>query len=276
MQTGQRGIIGTMKPVALISCLFFAAVLGARSLPAAHGQQQRQQKPPQAAPAGSGVPLAQEPHHRLLYENTDMRILDVLLPAHQSTLLEQHDYNSISVVMSNSVVTVQRLGQVSVQLTLPAGAVRYDRAGLADTLTNDSDQPFHSVTIEFLNTRLTAGGCSCTGGAADALCSCPNALPLPANWERRIGRVTVAGVTLEPGASYDVKSQKTTRFLVAVTPLDVLNVSIHEPHNLDVRLPAGYFHWLAPGPNTIQNISSQPQRFVKVEFWGTPENPNKS
>jgi hypothetical protein len=262
-----------MKSIALISCLLFTTALGARSRRGERAQQQKPQPQQNTAPVpAQGVPLAQEPHHRMLYENTDMRILDVSVPPHQSTLLEQHDYDTVSVVLANSSVTVQRLGQQPVQLTLPAGAVRYARAGFSDTLTNDGDQPFHSVAIEFLNTKLTASGCSCTGGETDAICSCPNARPLPANWERRIGQVTLAGVTLQPGATYDVNSQKTTRFLVAVTPLDVLNVSIHEPKNLDVRLPAGYFHWLAPGPNKVQNISSQPQRFVKVEFWGTPEN----
>lgn len=258
-----------MKPIALISLLFFATVLSARPLRANHAQQQ----PQKAAPSVQGVPLRAEPHHRLLYENADMRILDFYLAPHQSTLLEQHEFDFLLIALQNSRITVQRLGQSPVKLQLPQGAVRYSRAGFSDTVTNNGNHPFHAVTIEFLNRKLTAAGCSCTGGAADAICSCPNASPLPADWQRRIGRVILAGVTLEPGATYDIDSQMTTRFLVAVTPFDVINNSVHEPRHFETRLPPGYFHWLAPGPNSVQNITSQPQRFVKVEFWGTPVNP---
>ncbi len=258
-----------MKSIALISLFLLATALSARPLRANRGPQQ----PQKPSASGQGVPLREEPHHHMLYENADMRILDLDLGPHQSTLLEQHSFDYLFIALQNSQITVQRLGQSPMQVELPQGAVRYDSAGFSDTLTNDGNHAFRAVTIEFLNPHLTAGGCSCTGGPADAICSCPNASPLPANWQRRIGRVRLAGVTLQPGATYDIDSQMTTRFLVAVTPFDVINNSIHEPKHFETRLPPGYFHWLAPGNNSVQNITSQPQRFVKVEFWGTPVNP---
>ena len=152
---------------------------------------------------------------------------------------------------------------------VPGSAVRFVEGGIASTLTNDGDRPFHELTIVFVNQGLTARSCSCNGGPAEAVCECPNAPPLPGAWEMRVGQVSLKAVTLAPGATYDDDSTRTTRFLVAVTPFDMMDVSIHEPKNLEVRLPEGQFHWLAPGPNQIQNIGSQPMRFVSVEFYGT-------
>lgn len=254
-----------MKLIGLVTLLFFATALGVPGRAAAQAQQKAPSK-------GPGVSILQEPYHHLLYENADMRIFDVIVPPHQSTLLHRQNYDFLVISLDKSKITLQRSGLSPVQIKLPEGAVRFYRGGFSQTVTNDAGQPFRNVTIEFLN-PLTSGGCSCTGGPADAICACPNASPLPANWERQIGKVIVAGVTLAPGASYSIASQMTTRFLVAVTPFDALNVSVHEPRHVRVRLPAGRFHWLSPGLNTVQNLSSRPLRFVKVEFWGTPVNP---
>ena len=220
------------------------------------------------------MPLSQEPHHQLMYENADMKIYDVVVPPGQSTLLHQHSDDYIFITLGNASITEEKPGQAPVQLSLPDGSVRFAKGGFSHIVTNDGNRPFHNLTIEFANSHLTAGGCSCNGGPTDSICACPNAPPLPANWTLRIGQVSLAGVTLAPGAEYDITSTRTTRFLVAVTPFDLLDVTTHDPRNLHIRLPEGRFHWLSPGPHKIQNLSSQPLRFISVEFWGTPQKSN--
>ena len=248
-----------MKLAAIVS--FVALALAVAT---GHAQAQPQNQKP-----GQAVPLAQDPHFHLMYANSDMQVFESVLLPHQSTLLDEHDNNSLFVTFGQSTITMQDAGQPPQQLTLPDGAVRFFEGGIASTLTNDGDRPFHELTIVFVNQGLTARSCSCNGGPAEAVCECPNAPPLPGTWEMRVGQVSLKAVTLAPGATYDDDSTRTTRFLVAVTPFDMMDVSIHEPKNLEVRLPEGQFHWLAPGPNQIQNIGSQPMRFVSVEFYGT-------
>lgn len=225
----------------------------------------------QAPKPGQPALLTQDPHYHLLYEDVDIQVYDAVVPPHQSTLLDQYDNNFLFVAFGNSSISIASPGMSPVPLTLPDGAVRFFKGGPARTITNDGDQPFHDMTIVFVNPKLTGRGCSCRGGLADAICQCPNALPLPADWFLRIGQVNLRGVTLAPGATYNDDSTRTTRFLVSVTPFDILDVSIHEPRNLQVRLPEGLFHWLAPGPHKIQNLDTQPVRFVSVEFYATPK-----
>jgi hypothetical protein len=248
----------------------FAATVTFIALALALAPGQAQTKPQNQNP-GQGVSVLQDPHFRLMYQDDDMQILDLVIPPGQSTLLDEYDNNYLSINFGQSTIATQNPGLAPQPLSLPDGAVRFGEAGSSFTLTNDGSREFHALTIVFLNQRLTARGCSCNGGPADAVCSCPNAPPLPANWSRRIGQVELAGVTLAPGAIYDNESTRTTRFLVALTPLDVLDSTIHEPKNLEIRLPEGWYLWLSPGPHKIQNLGSQPIRFVSVEFYGTPK-----
>jgi quercetin dioxygenase-like cupin family protein len=236
--------------------LWFALGLGL----AGHAQSQAQ------TPANQAVELDQEPHHHLVYANDDLRIYDVVVPPHESTLLHQHDNDYIYVVLGDSEFTAQVPGQPAVQAQLPDGSVRFAKGGFAHVLTNDSNQPFRNITIVLLNPKVTARGCACSGNPADAVCACPNAPPPPANWTLRIGQVQLGEVTLAPGAGIVDNSTKTTRFLVAVTPLDMLDVTIHEPRGIKVRLAAGRFHWFSPGKQELQNIGTQPIRFVSVAF----------
>ncbi|MDE3135479.1 MAG: hypothetical protein KGL59_02800 [Acidobacteriota bacterium] len=248
----------------------FAATFTFIALALALAPGQGQTKPQTQNP-GQGAGITRDPHFRLMYQDDDMMILDVIIPPHQSTQLDEYDNNYLLVNFGQSTLTAQDAGQPPLQLVLPDGAVRFGEGGISQTLTNDGDLEFHALAIVFLNQRLTAKGCSCDGGAADAVCSCPNAQPLPGNWSQRIGQVELQGVTLPPGATYDNTSTRTTRFLVALTPFDMLDSTIHEPKNLEIRLPEGWYQWLSPGPHKIQNLSSGPMRFVSVEFYGTPK-----
>ncbi|HVB35095.1 MAG TPA: hypothetical protein VNJ52_12085 [Patescibacteria group bacterium] len=223
---------------------------------------------PSAQPA-QPAPIDQEPHHHLMYATSDIQIYDVLVPPGQSALMYQQNLDYLTITLAASTVSVDSPGQPPRSLKLPEGAVRFTTGGSVYTLTSDGSQPYHALSIKFLNPALTGNGCRCNGDPADAVCDCPGARPLPPSWSLEIGKVFLRGVTLAPGATYDNDSTKTTRFLVTVTPFDVLDNTIHEPKSLEVRLPVGRYHWLGPGPHEIQNLESKPLRFVCVEFAGT-------
>jgi quercetin dioxygenase-like cupin family protein len=247
-----------MRFIALAAFVLMGLALGSRS----RGQQQK----PETATISGAVLVTQEPHHHLLYANNDLRIFDVIVPPHQATLLHEHDNDYIFITYGQSQLTVVKPGMPPASLELPAGAVRFAKGGFAHAITNDGDYPFHTLTIEFLNPVITGRGCSCNEGAGDAVCECPNAPPLPANWSKRIGRLHLSGITLAPGATFDDTSQFPTRILVPVTPLDVVDTTIHSPKYVSLRLPVGRFHWLSPGPHQIQNVGSQPLRLVSISF----------
>jgi hypothetical protein len=251
-----------MKFAAMAALILFILPLGGAAQPGAQAQS--------AAEPAQAAPIDQEPHHQLMYATADIQVYDVLVPPHQSAQMYPRNTGYISITLANSNVSVDSPGSSPISLNLPDGAVRFVTGGSGYTLTNNDSQPYHALTIEFLDSALTGRGCRCTGSPADAICNCPNAAALPANWSLTIGRVFLEGVTLAPGATYDNDSTRTTRFLVAITPFDALDNTVHEPKSIEVRLPAGDYHWLGPGPHEIQNLASKPLRFVCVEFTGRP------
>ena len=71
-----------------------------------------------AAAAAAQVPVTKEPHHRVAFENADLRVLDVNLPAGQATLDHRHDRDIATVSMSDGADTkIQSSGE-------PLGPVR--------------------------------------------------------------------------------------------------------------------------------------------------------
>src|SRR5580765_4089854 len=58
-----------------------------------------------------GAVLAKnEPHHHLVYEDAELRVLRVRVPAHDTTLLHEHDPDYFWVALGNSSVVNARLG----------------------------------------------------------------------------------------------------------------------------------------------------------------------
>ena len=68
------------------------------------------------------VPTNKEPHHRTVFENSQVRILDISIPPGQMTLEHSHDLDIVTVSMSNgwlrshaAFVSCQTLDSVSSQ-----------------------------------------------------------------------------------------------------------------------------------------------------------------
>ena len=116
------------------------------------------------------VPVNQEPHHRVAYENADLRVLDVNVPVGDSTLDHRHE---------RDIVTVSMTGGTRTRITSPGqppGAIRPPRpladatvaeyAGKPDShkVDNVGDAPYQLFAVE----NLKPVGWSATG-AVNAL-----------------------------------------------------------------------------------------------------------
>jgi len=60
-----------------------------------------------ASQASEPVPVEQEPHHRWIFENQYVRVLDVVLAPSESTLFHTHSHDSIAVRLTDSQVQEQ-------------------------------------------------------------------------------------------------------------------------------------------------------------------------
>src|SRR5258708_35138267 len=102
------------------------------------------------AQAPTAVPIPKEPHHHLVLENDYVRVFRVSVPAHESTLLHQHDvpYLYVSLGPADVINAVQDKPQV--HLVMADVQLGYSPGPFPHIPPNLSDAPFNNVTIELL------------------------------------------------------------------------------------------------------------------------------
>jgi hypothetical protein len=104
-----------------------------------------------SAQAPVAVPIPKEPHHHLVLENSYVRVFRVSVPAHEATLLHQHDVAYVYVSLGPADVINAVAGKPEAHLVMADGQVGYSRGGFAHIARNESDAPFNNVTIELLH-----------------------------------------------------------------------------------------------------------------------------
>src|SRR6267378_5991547 len=104
----------------------------------------------QTADTLHAVPIPKEPHHHLVLENEYVRVFRVRVPAHDATLLHQHDVPYLYVALGPADVINAVQGKPEVRLVMADGQLGYSPGHFAHIARNQSDMPFNNVTIELL------------------------------------------------------------------------------------------------------------------------------
>src|SRR5229473_7745991 len=103
------------------------------------------------AQAPTAVPIPKEPHHHLVLENSYVRVFRVNIPAHDATLLHQHDVPYVYVALGPADVSNAVQGKPEARLVMVDGQVAYSRGGFAHIARTDAGSTFDNVTIELLH-----------------------------------------------------------------------------------------------------------------------------
>jgi len=112
--------------------------------------------PPQPAASGASepVPVEQEPHHRWIFENQYVRVLDVVLAPGESTLFHTHSHDSIAVRLTDSKVQEQPAGgEWRPASRVQPGDSRYmegTNKPYTHRVKNVGNTPFHVIDVELL------------------------------------------------------------------------------------------------------------------------------
>ena len=111
-----------------------------------------------AAPAQEPavIPLASEPHHHLALHNAYVNVYQVEVAPHDSVLLHRHDADAISIMLSNSTVTVRAPGKPDVHQKLVDGQLRLQARGYVHSTSIDGDTTYRNVTVELLLPQQSA------------------------------------------------------------------------------------------------------------------------
>ena len=224
----------------------------------------------QTPAAPTAVPLATEPHHQLVLENSYVRVYRVSIPAHSATLLHQHDLPYVSVSLGPADFVNAVPGKPEVHVVLADGQIGYSRGGFAHIARTDSGVAFNNVTIELLKPQGDPQNVCAKIVPAATSVPCPET---PAGSENEIfgppqfktDEVTVRLASHGPNGSVVVGPVQATLFVI-VSGSEIQRTVNGKPEE---TLSAGSVVWLPPASKTtFANRSGKPWTVLSLSFEG--------
>lgn len=109
------------------------------------------------------LPVEQEPYHKIVLENEYVRILDGLIPAHDTTLPHIHAANSVVVFLSKSTFGIQNIGEKSFISNVNTGDIVYRNYGekpVNHKVWNQDTFMFHFMVVELVKQDIENNTCS--------------------------------------------------------------------------------------------------------------------
>jgi hypothetical protein len=199
------------------------------------------------------VPVRNEPHHVLVFQNDYVHAFNVTVPPLDATLLHQHDLPYIYLTLGTTDIVNAVKGQPEVHMTLEDGATRYSPGGFAHIARTDAGLLFHNITVELAHPQASPHN---LGDKANdrPLGSCPRSMGAPKKDDQipfeqvipcfETSELRMDLVKVEGGKDLVESSPETAALLIAMSNAN-LEVSLGgEPvaflHGADVLwLPAG-------------------------------------
>jgi hypothetical protein len=226
----------------------------------------------QTPAAPTAVPLATEPHHQLLLENSYVRVYRVSIPAHSATLLHQHDLPYVSVSLGPADFVNAVTAKPEVHVVLADGQVGYSRGGFAHIARTDAGVVFNNVTVELLKPQGEPQNlCAKVVAAAPLASSCPDAAAAPQKESSSVPQFKTDEVTAQldsygPGAQpIEIAARVPTLLVIASgSEIESAGTAIQKEN-----VSAGSAIWLPAASRTIfSNQSGKPWTVLSLSFEG--------
>jgi beta-alanine degradation protein BauB len=209
------------------------------------------------------VEITAEPHHHFVLENESVRVFNLEVAPHESTLVHRHRHDYIYVVLGAAEVENDVKGKPPVQLKFADGDARFLDGGFAHAARNLAATPFRNVTIELMQD--------------DTAHKNP-----PPKWDEERGLrvldrgtqdilfvkdgVRVSEIELQPGGMIPTHHHNGPHLLVAVTDLEVRS-DVEGQGPMPGHFKAGAAKWLPGGyTHTLTNVGMHSAKFVTLEF----------
>lgn len=216
------------------------------------------------------VEITSEPSHHLVLQNEYVRVFDVTVAPKASTLIHRHNTDYLFVTLGDSDVVSVRPGEKPVSLHLQDGEVRFTAGHFAHAAINNSERPFHNITIELLkpsdNVKTCAQHCGDQAYICGGICPTKDKLISSDQWTAWI-------VTMPPKAEIN-RLAHDPQLVVPVSNLD-FSAQPGPAHSPMKRAP-GQIDWLPTGiMHPLYNNSAETARFVVLEFNPEPGSPTR-
>jgi len=223
-------------------------------------------------PEPRGVPIINEPHYRLLFENAYVRVFRGSLERREATLLHQHERPYVYVTLGPADFVSAEPGKADVHVIMSAGQVGYSQGGFSHIIRTDGGFRLDDITIELLKPQSEPQNTCGKVVPGPPIDSCPtmsadekkviSSLALFKTDETNVSLQWYGRNTSQGGINY--------RLGTLVVILSGLGLQTDVKGKPDEPLLPGSVLWLLAGANTfITNESGEPWSYLSLSFEGT-------
>jgi quercetin dioxygenase-like cupin family protein len=223
-----------------------------------------------AAQMPTVLPLASEPHHHLALHNAYVNVYQVEVAPHDSVQLHRHDFDAISVMLSDAQVTVHLPGKPDVHQKLFDGQVRLQARGYVHSTSIDGDTMYRNVTVELLLPQQGARNLCAPVIAAQPL-NCPGAEgspPSSTHTEQPQYETEQTYVTLIRVLPHQIITLGDAGSSELIVPLDAASAATAGETGPGNPLQPGDFKWIAVGhtESVLKNNNDKEVRLISVRL----------
>src|SRR5260370_3277003 len=93
----------------------------------------------------SGVPISQEPHHHLVFQNSFVNVYEIEVAPGDATLMHQHYYDNLFVVFGDADLTNTVAGKKPGKLGISDLGIHFAREPYAHIIPNYAHNPFRTT-----------------------------------------------------------------------------------------------------------------------------------
>src|SRR5258708_15363066 len=104
----------------------------------------------QTSEAQRAVSITDEPHCRLIFENSYVRVFRLSLTAHDVTLLHKHERPYVYIPLGPADFVDAVAGKPDAHVIMTSGQVAYSPGGFSHSIRNDVGSALDSITVELL------------------------------------------------------------------------------------------------------------------------------
>jgi quercetin dioxygenase-like cupin family protein len=215
------------------------------------------------------VPIAEEPHHHLVMENSYVRVFAVELPPQKSTELHQHDYDYVIVTLTDGIVESGRNGKSPVIAhNYTKGDTRYFHGPATRLFRNSEGATTHrDITVEIKRKSDQPYGYF----RSDELSADYSVVPPPLDGlhtyttTRDRDTVRMSEVQILPGENWKAPKGEFPFLVIAENDLELRDAKDRNADPLRIK-ETGVAWSPAVFRTPLVNASSQPAHFVLLEF----------
>ena len=216
------------------------------------------------------ISLASEPHHHLALHNEYVNVYEVEVAPHDSVQLHRHEFDAISIMMSNSEVVVRAPGKPDARQKLSEGQVRLQSSGYVHATSIEGDTIYRNVTVELLFRQqgghnlcgkvIATQGLNCPSEQASAPSSTPREQP-----QYETDQTSVALIRVLPHQKVSLGNTGGSELIVSLDDAFVATAGETGPAK---PMRPGDFKWIAIGQaaSVFKNNSDKEARLISFRL----------